>query len=33
LTAESFYAREGFAREGELFDEAGIQHVHMTRNF
>lgn len=32
LTAESFYQREGFEREGELFDEAGIPHVHMTRH-
>jgi predicted GNAT family N-acyltransferase len=33
LTAESFYQRAGFTREGELFDEAGIPHVHMTRHF
>ena len=33
LTAEPFYQREGFAREGELFVEAGIPHVHMTHNF
>ena len=33
LTAESFYSKAGFTREGELFDEAGIPHVHMTRNF
>ena len=33
VTAESFYQREGFTREGELFDEAGIPHVHMTHNF
>ncbi|MDO8653013.1 MAG: GNAT family N-acetyltransferase [Undibacterium sp.] len=33
LTAEPFYQREGFAREGALFDEAGIPHVHMTRHF
>lgn len=33
VTAEPFYQREGFTREGELFDEAGIPHVHMTHNF
>lgn len=33
ITAESFYQREGFAREGELFEEAGIPHVHMTHHF
>jgi predicted GNAT family N-acyltransferase len=33
VTAESFYQRGGFTREGELFDEAGIPHVHMTHNF
>jgi predicted GNAT family N-acyltransferase len=32
LTTESFYQREGFAREGDLFEEAGIPHVHMTRH-
>jgi predicted GNAT family N-acyltransferase len=32
-TVESFYQREGFAREGNLFDEAGIPHIHMTHNF
>lgn len=33
LSAESFYQRAGFTREGELFDEAGIPHVHMTKQF
>lgn len=33
VTAESFYQRAGFAREGALFEEAGIPHVHMTRHF
>jgi predicted GNAT family N-acyltransferase len=33
ITAESFYLREGFSREGELFEEAGIVHVHMTHHF
>lgn len=29
--AEGFYARRGYAPEGERFDEAGIEHVTMTR--
>lgn len=32
ISAEPFYQREGFHREGELFMEAGIQHVHMNKN-
>ncbi len=31
ISAEPFYQREGFHREGELFIEAGIQHVHMNK--
>jgi predicted GNAT family N-acyltransferase len=31
ISAEAFYQREGFNREGELFMEAGIEHVHMNR--
>jgi predicted GNAT family N-acyltransferase len=31
ISAEPFYQREGFNREGELFMEAGIQHVHMNK--
>lgn len=31
ISAEPFYQREGFHREGELFMEAGIQHVHMNK--
>ncbi len=31
ISAESFYQREGFNREGDLFMEAGIQHVHMNK--
>lgn len=31
ISAENFYQREGFAREGELFEEAGITHIHMVR--
>ena len=30
-SAESFYARLGFKRRGEVFEEAGIPHVEMTR--
>jgi YbgC/YbaW family acyl-CoA thioester hydrolase len=29
-SAESFYARQGFQRRGEVFEEAGIAHVEMT---
>lgn len=32
-SAEAFYRREGFARDGELFVEAGIPHVCMTHSF
>lgn len=28
--AIGFYARRGFIQQGEVFDEAGIQHVTMT---
>lgn len=31
ISAEPFYQREGFNREGDLFMEAGIQHVHMNK--
>lgn len=31
ISAEAFYRREGFVREGELFLEAGIEHVHMSK--
>jgi YbgC/YbaW family acyl-CoA thioester hydrolase len=31
LSAESFYARAGFQRRGEVFEEAGIGHVEMVR--
>ena len=31
LSAEGFYARQGFARRGPVFEEAGIQHVEMVR--
>jgi len=30
VTVEDFYRRLGFVSEGELFDEAGIAHVHMV---
>ncbi|WP_423682271.1 MULTISPECIES: GNAT family N-acetyltransferase [unclassified Undibacterium] len=29
-TAENFYAKEGFSRDGEVFMEAGIPHVSMS---
>ncbi|HZW22643.1 GNAT family N-acetyltransferase [Noviherbaspirillum sp.] len=29
--AEPFYLRHGFVREGEVFMEAGIPHIHMRR--
>lgn len=32
ISAEPFYQREGFLREGDLFIEAGIEHVHMNKN-
>jgi predicted GNAT family N-acyltransferase len=32
ISAEAFYQREGFNREGELFMEAGIEHVHMNKS-
>lgn len=31
LQAMPFYEKLGFASEGEVFDEAGIPHVRMTR--
>jgi predicted GNAT family N-acyltransferase len=31
--AEAFYRREGFVPEGGVFDEAGIPHRKMTREF
>lgn len=30
--AESFYAALGFVTRGDVFDEAGIPHVHMVRD-
>ena len=30
LTAEALYTRLGFQREGDVFTEAGIEHVRMT---
>ena len=32
-SAEAFYLREGFARDGEIFIEAGIPHVSMAHSF
>lgn len=31
--AESFYARFGFVREGDVFPDAGIPHIRMRRLF
>ena len=31
LTAKTFYAKLGFQEEGEIFDEAGIEHITMTQ--
>lgn len=33
LTAVSFYESLGYTAEGEVFSEAGIQHVKMLRRF
>ena len=33
VSAEGFYQRYGFARYGEIFVEAGIDHVHMQHVF
>ncbi len=31
LTARSFYLRQGYDPDGEVFQEAGIDHIHMTK--
>ena len=31
IQAEAFYQRYGFVREGSVFMEAGIPHIHMRR--
>ncbi len=31
IRAESFYARVGFTRHGEVFEEAGIAHIEMHK--
>ncbi len=31
-SAEAFYLRQGFARQGEVFEEAGIPHIEMRRS-
>lgn len=33
ISAEAFYRRNGFERAGEVFEEAGIQHLHMVHKF
>jgi predicted GNAT family N-acyltransferase len=30
-SAQGFYVREGFVTQGEVFDEAGIEHIEMVR--
>ncbi|MFZ6644112.1 GNAT family N-acetyltransferase [Undibacterium sp. TJN25] len=32
-SAEAFYERNGFIREGDVFEEAGIPHLHMQHQF
>jgi predicted GNAT family N-acyltransferase len=32
-TAEHFYHRQGFVRRGEVFQEAGMDHVEMFIRF
>lgn len=32
-SAEKFYVREGFSRDGEIFLEAGIEHIGMAFHF
>ncbi len=31
VQAKGFYRRLGFAEEGEVFEEAGISHIHMKK--
>ncbi|HTD04223.1 GNAT family N-acetyltransferase [Undibacterium sp.] len=33
ISAEPFYERNGFVRDGDVFEEAGIQHLHMHHQF
>lgn len=33
LSAENFYIKEGFVREGDVFEEAGLPHVSMAYYF
>ena len=32
-SAEPFYARNGYSREGDVFEEAGIPHISMSHEF
>lgn len=32
LSARTFYAKLGFQEEGERFEEAGIEHITMTKD-
>jgi hypothetical protein len=31
-SAEKFYLRQGFVSQGEIYQEAGMDHVNMVRN-
>ncbi|MES2105158.1 MAG: GNAT family N-acetyltransferase [Pseudomonadota bacterium] len=33
ISAEAFYQRNGFVRAGAVYEEAGIQHLHMHHQF
>lgn len=33
MSAEPFYERNGFVRDGDVFQEAGIPHLHMHHQF
>ncbi|GGC93043.1 GNAT family N-acetyltransferase [Undibacterium terreum] len=33
VSAENFYGRNGFVRDGDVFEEAGIPHLHMHHQF
>ncbi|MET3116206.1 putative GNAT family N-acyltransferase [Undibacterium sp. GrIS 1.8] len=32
-SAEPFYARNGYSRDGDVFEEAGIPHISMSHEF
>lgn len=33
ISAEPFYSANGYSRDGEIFEEAGIPHISMTHQF